>query len=259
MRYEWKYIIPNHLEEQVLKSVAPFVTIDNYAAKTGDDLYTVRSIYFDTPRLEMFHSKKAHIGHRLKVRIRGYGNGNDDSTVFCEIKRKYEGPIVKNRASMTYGQLKHIFDGSDPDEILPLTYRKDDLSRFFYQIHRKQLQPIINILYERIPFHSRVIDKENNFRLSIDRDWRSVAYPSVDELFVDRNIVECLKGHFVLEVKFNKYCPAWLRAILNEMNFEKVPASKYVICVESQHQIINQWQRSHLFTRHYDTFANSKQ
>jgi SPX domain protein involved in polyphosphate accumulation len=82
--------------------MTPFLRRDSFAARQDKGMYTVRSIYFDTPGFEMYHTKIEGIAHRMKVRLRGYNVGDDQSTVFMEIKRKYEGPILKNRASTTF-------------------------------------------------------------------------------------------------------------------------------------------------------------
>ncbi len=182
----------------------------------------------------MYQTKVDHLAHRMKVRMRGYNVGNDDSAVFLELKKKYEGPIIKNRATLSYGSVKKIFAGASVDQFLPETKRADDVRRFFYQIHSKNLRPIVNVIYEREAYVTRNLDPENDLRITLDKNLRCVPRPKLDELFVERNLAWPLDGEFILEVKFNNYCPAWAKPILASMDLQKRPASKYVLSVDAQ-------------------------
>jgi hypothetical protein len=237
MRYEYKYTIANFRLADLRSMLRPFVVPDPQSLDSNGE-YTVRSIYFDTPDFEMYTTKKEHIAHRMKVRLRGYNLGNDESIVFTEIKRKYEGPIVKNRCPVTYGKIKEMFAGGRFEEIFKNNPRKDEARRFFYQIHARRLTPTVNVIYEREPLLSAVPNPENDCRLTIDRNWRCTAFPKVDELFTERNLAFSLDGHFVLEVKFNLFCPAWLKPILAELDLQKAPASKYVTGMEAHPEIL---------------------
>jgi SPX domain protein involved in polyphosphate accumulation len=103
----------------------PFAQLDRAAHHFVEGHYTVRSIYFDTPSFEMYHTKRDHLANRQKVRLRGYNHGNKDALVFCEIKRKYEGPIVKNRAKLSYDAVQRIFNGDHLDAFLPQTIKAE--------------------------------------------------------------------------------------------------------------------------------------
>jgi hypothetical protein len=237
VRYEYKYTIANFKLSTLRSMLYPFVERDPESIRTGGE-YTVRSIYFDTYDFEMYHTKREHLAHRMKVRLRGYNYGDDDSTVFLEIKRKFEGPIVKSRYPAPYGLVKRMFAGANLNDLFPQTERLDQARRFFYQLHARNLRPVTNVIYEREPLMPRIPDPANDCRITIDRDWRCTAYPEVDELFSDRNLAYALPGQFVVEVKFNNYCPVWMKPILAEMDVQKAPASKYVTCVDAHPDII---------------------
>lgn len=233
MRYEFKYLVPAENYAALRAAVLPFLISDPFAARRPGGRYTVRSIYFDTPSFEMYHTKIDGIAHRMKVRLRGYDRGDDTSTVFMEIKRKYEGPILKNRSQTTFGAVKQLFRGVSPDELESGIRNPDNARRFFYQILSRNLRPVVNVIYEREPYLGRTIDLENDFRLTFDLHLRSVAYPPVSELFVDRNLQFAFPGFFILEVKFNRYCPAWMKPLFESFQLRKEPASKYVGCINA--------------------------
>ncbi len=228
MRFEFKYLIPIEQYASLKATLLPFLLLDKFAEQQPSGMYTVRSIYFDTPGFDMFHTKVDGIPHRMKVRLRGYNIGDDNSTTFMEIKRKYEGPILKNRSDAPFGIVKQLFKGAAYDDLAPQIQNPDNGRRFFYQILSKNLQPVVNVIYEREPFLAKMRSLENDFRCTFDMNLRSVAYPSVAELYVERDISYAYPGYFILEVKFNNYCPAWIKPILEEFQMRKEPASKYV-------------------------------
>ena len=57
-----------------------------------------------------------------------------------------------------------------------------------------------------------------------------------------KNIIDSLKGYFILEVKFNKYYPAWMKSIAAAFHLKQESASKYVISMDS-HNIISKYNR----------------
>jgi hypothetical protein len=233
MRFEFKYLVPVEQYDLLKAALLPFLQLDRFAAQQPKGLYTVRSIYFDTPGFEMYHTKVDGIAHRMKVRLRGYNIGNDDSPVFMEIKRKYEGPILKNRAHTTFGVIKQLYHGADFEQLAPKISTPDNGRRFFYQILRNNLQPVVNVIYEREPFLARTVNIENDFRCTFDLHLRSVAYPKVEELYVEKDVHYAFPGFFILEVKFNHYCPAWIKPVIEDFQLRKEPASKYVGAIDS--------------------------
>jgi hypothetical protein len=250
MRYEYKYLITDFQLSSLRAKMKPFVRLDDFAAQMPSGDYTVRSIYFDSPNMHMYHSKCDHLAHRMKVRIRAYNSESETAATFLEIKRKYEGPIVKNRAKLPFHAVNRIFKGESIENFLPITNKADNVRRFFYQIHIKRLQPIVNVIYEREPYLTNVIDPENDLRITLDKNLRSVPFPLVDELFLEKNIRTVMDSTHILEVKFNHFCPNWLKPILSEMNLQKAPASKYVLCIDSHPEIRT--------TRRMDIYAHRK-
>ena len=233
MRYEYKYIVPTFRLSQLRSMIIPFVEYDSFAKQNGGE-YTVKSIYYDTPKLEMYHSKIDHLANRLKVRVRGYNDFSEDAIVFLEIKRKYEGPIVKNRAKVHFSDLLNYIDQKDYAVFSNVNYR-ENIKRFIFQVYSNNLQPLVNVIYEREAFHSKIKDLQNDCRITLDKNIRSVFLPQVENLFDDSNSTFVNPDFSVLEVKFNQYCPIWMKAILMEMELVKEPASKYVMCIENHH------------------------
>lgn len=233
MRYEFKYLVPSEQYGALRSALLPFLLPDRFAQQQPQGRYTVRSIYFDTPDFEMYHTKINGIPHRLKVRLRGYNNGHDGSMVFMEIKRKYEGPILKNRSDAPFEVVKRLFSGASFDDVAGQIHNPDNARRFFYQILSRNLRPVINVIYEREPFVGKHLDPENDFRITFDLQLRGMAYPAVARLFEETGPQYAYPGFFIMEVKFNRFCPAWVKPVVEDFQLRKEPASKYVGTIDA--------------------------
>ncbi len=239
MRFENKYFVPYALLDELRASIWPFVRLDQNAETpdggSGDRPggYTVRSIYFDTPAFDCYWTKVSGEANRLKVRLRGY---RPTAPVFFEIKRKYEAPIMKNRASTSFENALKMFENEPVSAFFDENQQKsaDNASRFFYQIHARRMRPVVNVIYEREPYMPKTLDLDNDCRITIDKNLRSVAWPRVDQLFDDSGGLRwALNGCFILEIKFNRYCPSWIKQFLEDYGLRKEAASKYCVTIDS--------------------------
>lgn len=241
LRYEYKYYVPNTKLNQLRKMIADFVTLDSFAAKQPQKEYTVRSIYFDTPNFECYWTKLAGIKHRNKVRLRGYNTEHADNTVFMEIKKKFEAPLLKNRAPLRYADALRIFKGADLDNFVKDSAKfaeaSDNAKRFMYHLHTRRMRPVATIIYEREPYLSKFEDKENNLRITFDKNLRACAYPHIAELYQENQVQKVLAKHFILEVKFNQYYPTWMKAIVGSLQLKKESASKYCLGLDALNRI----------------------
>ncbi len=82
MRLEYKYIVPSNKLESLRNALLPFVQYDPYSNIRGDKQYTVKSIYLDSRNLKDYRDKIDGVYKRKKVRIRGYNDVHDNSTLF---------------------------------------------------------------------------------------------------------------------------------------------------------------------------------
>ncbi|MBE0639453.1 MAG: polyphosphate polymerase domain-containing protein [Bacteroidales bacterium] len=235
LRYEFKYFVPNSKMDMLRSMISPFMKYDKFAEKMPDHQYTVRSIYFDTPEYNCYFEKLEGIKHRKKFRLRGYNlPGEDNVKVFFEIKRKYEDPIMKNRAPAEYEKALSMFNGGSVNDYLPdktkYPLAEDNLKRFFYHFHSDHLRPIITVIYEREAFIGL---HDEGIRVTFDKNLRSVAFPSIDELYNEERVRRSLKDKFILEVKFNDHYPAWMKSIIGTLGLKRQSASKYVISIKT--------------------------
>jgi hypothetical protein len=176
--------------------------------------------------------KVAGVKNRKKIRLRGYEE-NPDSLVFFEVKRKFEEPGMKNRFSINYYKALELI------EKRTIQTDNEDLNKFFFQVMSYNLRPIINVIYDREPY-TEILNTDNKLRITFDKNLRSIAYPRIEELFVNQNLIHSMRDYFILEVKFDKYLPSWVRNLAESISLTRSSASKYVICVNSHNSIIKQ-------------------
>lgn len=255
LRFEYKYFVPTGQLDKLRAMIQPFMEMDKHAESNGGE-YTVRSIYFDTKDLECYYQKLAGVKRRNKVRLRGYNNEEDGNLVFFEIKKKVDEPLFKNRAPLQFEDAKKILAGESLEGAVGSTKKMtkeeavNNARRFLYHIHARQLQPVVTVIYEREPYQSVLKDRANDFRITFDKNLRAVPYPSLDELFEEKISYEVDHRYFILEIKFNRYMPAWAKAIVMTLGLKKGPASKYVMALEAcpeispgvRHQILSSGQ-----------------
>jgi len=249
MRSEFKYIVHESKMDSIRQMILPFVDVDKYAKDRTNNQYTVRSIYFDTPKFDYYFEKLDGIKNRKKLRIRGYDEKITDNTVFLEIKRKYEAPIVKYRAPVTYGNVLDIFEKSRinghivPGNKFPLAF--ESAQRFLYHVYSKNLRPVILVIYEREPYLYKF---DKTVRVTFDKNLRGKGYPSLTELYNEYNVHRSLQNHFIMEVKFNKHFPDWMNNVVAAHGLRRQAASKYCICLDES-RIVKNITKSSLFTK----------
>lgn len=205
--------------------------LDSHVSNDKYD-YTVRSIYFDSIEFKHYFDKVIGEKYRKKIRLRGYDQ-NPDSVVFFEVKRKYEEPGLKNRFSMNY------YDALNLIKERTINTENEDLNKFFFQLMSYNLRPIINVIYDREPY-TEIVNTNNNLRITFDKNLRSIAFPKIDELFAKSNIKNSMQDFFILEVKFDKFLPVWVRDLSEILSLTRVSSSKYVICIDTHKSIMTQ-------------------
>jgi hypothetical protein len=244
LRYEYKYFAPYAKLARLRALLKPFVELDGYARACGGE-YTVRSIYFDTPDWECYFQKVSGVKRRNKVRLRGYNVGDGESQVFFEIKKKVDEPLHKHRAALSYAEAQQVLLGKSLDEIgLTTSTRADarkEAERFLYHLHARRMRPVVTIIYEREPFRAIFADRENDLRLTFDKNLRAVAWPALDSLFEERHPFLVEAQRFILEVKFNRFLPNWVKGVIAALGLTKGPASKYALCLEAHPEITKRW------------------
>ena len=158
-RIEYKYLAPTALIGRIRADILPYLTPDNPPVTPPAAEYTVRSVYYDTPRFDCYEEKADGVQMRDKFRVRGYGQRKADSLVFLEIKRKYEAYIKKSRAPLLHRDLDAFFASRDIPSYIVASSGTDreshDAVRFLYHYSRHSLRPAVLVVYDREAFSGK--------------------------------------------------------------------------------------------------------
>jgi len=215
-------------------AMRPYLETDTHSKNGEAPGYTVRSIYYDTSRIQCYYEKVEGIKTRKKFRIRGYNAQATGSVVYLEIKRKHIDFIAKDRAPLMYSELPELFTERNIDDHI-LSYgdngaEKESARHFLYHYFCHRLRPIVLITYDREAYFSKFDD---SLRITIDKNLRSSMFPKLDDLFDESQAISAMRKHVVLEVKFFGGLPAWVLALIEKYSLQRMAISKYAICLES--------------------------
>lgn len=236
---EYKFLAPIELLDDIRDDITPYVCYDKYAELREEKHYTVRSIYYDTPTFRCYDEKAEGLIVKKKYRIRGYDEEKETNTVFLEIKRKYENLVAKNRAPLKWDRTKMLFSEqifADQGLACNDDFQEENVQRFFYNYYRKKLLPTVLVSYEREAFYSKF---DCTLRITIDKNIRSLLYPSLKSLYVDE-AQYAMPRHFIFEVKFYRGLPLWIRSLVTRYELFRLSLSKYTICIDS-HRIVGKF------------------
>lgn len=238
MRLEYKYLVPKVKLCELRESLRPFLNLDEYAETREEKEYTVRSIYYDTMRLDDYRDKLSGLKIRKKLRIRGYNQLEKESLVFLEVKRKYENHISKNRAPIMYYHLNEVLETADIDRLLVKRKNyldaQNDAAKFFYLLKIRNCSPAALVVYDREAFFSK---HDSTLRITFDKNLRSIALPKTSDLYNDTELKSAMTGYFILEIKFYSGFPKWLQSVLNQYELQRRALSKYTICVDNHYEL----------------------
>ncbi len=235
MRLEYKFVVHQEHLDNLRADILPFMEVDSHALQRHVPEYTVRSIYFDTLKMDFYREKVEGIRARKKVRIRGYNTATEESIVYLELKRKFENTILKDRSPLYFNNLSALLVSNDVDNyILNGKGHVGSLmnaNKFLFHLKSKALRPVVLVVYEREAYYCKF---NRNLRVTFDKKLRSKALPAPEELFTDNDLRYAFANCFVLEIKFHDGFPRWLQTIIERYGLIRSAVSKYTICVDSQ-------------------------
>ena len=87
-------MVTSEQKDRVLKAMEPYMEPDKFGRST------VRNIYFDTDDFVLARHSIAKPDFKEKLRVRSYSKADAESTVFVELKRKFDGVVYKRRIGL---------------------------------------------------------------------------------------------------------------------------------------------------------------
>lgn len=212
-RYELKYLLTLEQKEKILKVMEAFMSLDKYGRTT------IRNIYFDTDNYRLIRHSIEKPAYKEKLRIRSYSLAKPDSTVFVELKKKYDSVVYKRRISLPEKEAmrwtcerKHCRKGTQISEEVD-----------YFLDYYENLHPTSFISYEREAYYA--LDG-SDFRVTFDDNilFRSTEL-SLESETGGTPLLE--DGIVLMEIKCSGGIPLWMTHILSELKVYKTSFSKY--------------------------------
>ena len=230
-RYECKYVIPEHLHDQIVDFVQCYSHPDTFTESSKDNRYVITSLYLDSPDMICHQAKELKSLNRFKLRIRTYGE-EADGPVFFEIKRKIKGVIFKRRVQTRRSSWMECEYGSDKLLKDPNARNVDVMSEFVELAERYNMGPAMLVRYTREAYES---DIDTYGRVTFDRKIAS-HFPEGYRLQTDGSgwfslddpiAMGGLATGTVLELKFANRAPMWMTDLVQRFRLQMRGFSKY--------------------------------
>ena len=226
-RYEIKYMVTAEQKTRILKAIEPYMEMDKYGRST------VRNIYFDTDDFILARHSIARPDFKEKLRIRSYSKADADSTVFVELKRKFDGVVYKRRIGLPEADAMKWMAGSRDPAVMreaeaESTQVKSEIE-YFVDLY-SGLKPVLYLSYDREAYRMKegysAIDGGSGFRVTFDCN--ILCREGDLSLRSDAYGTSILKeGMFLMELKCPGAIPMWMTKILSVEKLYKTSFSKY--------------------------------
>ncbi|MBQ3549369.1 MAG: polyphosphate polymerase domain-containing protein [Clostridia bacterium] len=211
-RREIKFLITEAEAKEILLFMSDKIVPDAYGKST------VKSLYFDTPSFRLIRRSLEKPIYKEKFRLRCYGDFNDKTKVFAEIKKKYKSVVYKRRIVLNEAEMLSFLENGPPDGNDPT---EKEISFFFKRY--ENLKPAMLISCEREAYFAK---NDDGLRFTFDRN---IVYRDHDlSLQSERYGTPVMnEGQVLMEVKAEGALPLWVCRMLSERKMYKQSFSKY--------------------------------
>ena len=231
-RYELKYMITREQQARLIKAMEPYMTIDQYGRST------IRNIYFDTDDCILARHSIAKPEFKEKLRIRSYDQANSGSTVFVELKRKYDHVVYKRRVALPEEYAMRWISHADTGRRCAgsMSQMKSEIDYFLS--YYGDLKPAAFLSYDRLAYRMKETARtsENNtaainngssdFRVTFDENilFRDYDISLTSEVYGTPLLED---DQVLMEIKCSGGIPMWMVKVLSEEHIYKTSFSKY--------------------------------
>jgi hypothetical protein len=212
-RYEKKYMLTAEQKEKILRVMQEYMELDKYGRTE------IRNIYFDTDNYRLIRRSIDKPTYKEKLRIRSYGGATEQSRVFVELKKKYDGVVYKRRLDLHYDDAMRWVTRDAPCPVDTQIAREIEYFLKYYGT----LRPSAFLSYEREAYYEK---NGGSFRVTFDD---TILFRTTDISLTSDAYGEPLldEGKVLMEIKCSGGIPLWLVKVLSEEKIYKTSFSKY--------------------------------
>lgn len=219
-RHEIKYLI----------TINQYINLMDYLSdKVEKDVFyksTIYNIYYDTDNFELIRKSIEKSIYKEKLRIRSYDKPTLDSSVYVELKKKYDHIVYKKREKIAYKYVLNnsFLEGAETQIDKEIKYFND-----FYG----GLTPKMFLSYEREAYYFKT-DKQIRITFDTNIKYRTEnvnLLPSISDIkLLSNNLV-------LMELKVPFSIPYDLTKYLSSEKIFKTPFSKYGTAYKQIHKL----------------------
>ena len=212
-RYEIKYMLTLKQKEKIISAMQEYMALDKYGRSS------IRNIYFDTDSYRLIRRSIDKPKYKEKLRIRSYGQASEDSKVFVELKKKYDGIVYKRRIDLPCNV---AFDWTEGKISCPADTQISREINYFLKYYGT-LKPAAYLSYEREAYYEK---NGGSFRVTFDDN---ILFRTTDLSLLSDTYGESLleEGKVLMELKCSGGIPLWFVRILSAEKIYKTSFSKY--------------------------------
>ena len=212
-RYELKYMLTPLQKEKILEAMFPHMELDKYGRTT------IRNIYFDTDNYRLIRRSIEKPVYKEKIRIRSYSQATADSTVFVELKKKYEKVVYKRRLPLCEAD---AMSWVCRERSCPFDTQISREIDYFIDFYGK-LNPTVFLSYEREAYYDK---GGGDFRVTFD-DNILCRETDVNLCSTTYGTPILPEGKVLMELKCSGGIPLWMVEVLSRERIYKTSFSKY--------------------------------
>ena len=212
-RYELKYMLTLEQKEKILEAISTYMQLDKYGRTT------IRNIYFDTDNYWLIRRSIEKPAYKEKIRIRSYSQATADSTIFVELKKKYEKVVYKRRLPLCEADAMSWVCRENPCPVNTQISREIDYFIDFYG----KLNPTVFLSYEREAYYDK---GGGDFRVTFD-DNILARQTNVNLCSTTYGTPILPEGKVLMELKCSGGIPFWMVEVLSRERIYKTSFSKY--------------------------------
>lgn len=210
-RKEVKFLLTIDQKEAFMKSIQEFIQDDAFGE------YTICNIYYDTPDSRLIRRSIEKPVYKEKMRVRSYGQATDESKVFIELKKKYQGIVYKRRIAMPMEEANNYIEGNSCRN-----GQVESEINYFLEMYNG-ISPAMFISYDRRAYF---VTEDPELRITFDDNilWREEDLSLESEIY-GNTILD--QDQCIMEIKCAGAMPLWLVRALAEHKIYKTSFSKY--------------------------------
>ena len=212
-RYELKFLINKEQKDRLMHTILNYMKLDKYGRSK------IINLYFDTDNYRLIRASIEKPVYKEKLRIRSYGKATPDSTVFVELKKKYNHIVYKRRVEMKHDEaIDWVISGK-----IPLNYTQIHREIDYFLSFYKELKPLTYLSYEREAYYTV---EPSDFRVTFDDNiiFRQNDVSLTSDIY-GKHIIN--NDAILMEIKCSGAIPLWFVEQLSKEKIYKTSFSKY--------------------------------